>query len=257
MLSVLLAQPAPPEVPSLHRLHCPAKETEAGAAGQQATKVLTRTQDSRQPTQHRRRSRDSSLKILTPLGCLSPPRLASVRPPGCTMKEGIPAGSLAPGACPHPLPVSRGAGHRRGGSGPRQTPSPLAWLPSASRTIGGAVDAGPLWPASGQGGRLHGGALSSISAIGGGARGETEGAGPRERQSCPAKPSRARRRPGGRPDKRGQRAWLQRPAERNDQQGGESPWRGGGISQRGWGWVESWASPDGPGPTVHRSQSRG
>lgn len=40
---------------------------------------------------------------------------------------------------------------------------------------------------------------------------------------------------GGSPDKRGRRAWLERPAERSGQQGGESPWRGGGISQRGWG----------------------
>ena len=56
----------------------------------------------------------------------------------------------------------------------------------------GAVGAGPLWPASGGlGGRLHGGALSSISAIGGGARGETEGAGPRGPRSYPAEPSRA------------------------------------------------------------------
>lgn len=70
-------------------------------------------------------------------------------------------------------------------------------------------------------------------------------------------PSRAepRRRPGGHPDKRDQRAWLQHPVERSSQQGGESPGWGGGISQRGWGWVGSWASLAGPGPRVYGSQS--
>lgn len=66
-----------------------------------------------------------------------------------------------------------------------------------SGPAGGAVGAGPLWPADGQGGHLHGGALSSISAIGGGGggvRGETEGAGPRGPPSCAAEPSGGRSR---------------------------------------------------------------
>lgn len=59
------------------------------------------------------------------------------------------------------------------------------------------MGARPLWPAGRQGGRLHGGALSSISAIGsgggaggggGGAGGETADAGPWEPRSCPAEP---------------------------------------------------------------------
>lgn len=53
------------------------------------------------------------------------------------------------------------------------------------------MGARPLWPADGQGGRLYGGALSSISAIGGGGtRGEIEGAGPWGPRSCPLKPIR-------------------------------------------------------------------
>lgn len=73
-----------------------------------------------------------------------------------------------------------------------------------------------------------------------------------------ALPSRTepRRRPRGLPDERCQRAWLQRPAERSSQLGGESPWRGGGISQRGWGWVEPWASPAKRGPRVQTPQQR-
>lgn len=109
------------------------------------------------------------------------------------MKGGIPEGSLAPPPTPKswnwslqwkffpPIPPP-----------PRQTPSLFPRRRAASRTVEGAVGAGPLWPASGGlGGRLHGGALSSISAIGGGARGETEGAGPRGPRSYPAEPSRA------------------------------------------------------------------
>lgn len=58
--------------------------------------------------------------------------------------------------------------------------SPLLRGGGASTPTEGAVGASPLCPAGGQGSRLHGSALSSISAIGGGGRGareETEGAG--------------------------------------------------------------------------------
>lgn len=60
-----------------------------------------------------------------------------------------------------------------------------------------------------------------------------------------AEPSRGR--PGGGLDKRGRRAWLERPAESGGQQGGESPYWGWGITQRGWSWVEPRASLTGLG----------
>lgn len=118
----------------------------------------------------------------------------SVSGPALTMLSSTPSFKLIAPLAPGPSRGWRGPALKEWNRGPRAESRPippLACLAGDPPPQRGRCGRTAALAGGGQGGRLDGGALSSISAIGGGGtRGETEGAGPRGPRRCPPNPSR-------------------------------------------------------------------